>query len=338
MLSAGSPLEGGGRPIGRRSVQLVDSRRSDRVMLSDVWYPAEPQSAESQRSTYEVLPGIRFLAAAAIADAPIADGRFPLIVMSHGRTGTRFAYSLLCEALAARGAIVVSSDHPGDGLFDWAFGSYVDDETNEINRYGDVRFLLDSMLSADAGPLSPWSSHVDAASVTVIGHSYGTYSGFSAAAGTRGLPSDERISALVGLQPYARTMSERMLSRITQPLLIVNSVLDRTTPAATDADRIWAYASSEIAWRLDLTQAGHQAASDVGLYAELAPQAGDIPKLVSDYLEITATDVVGVGFRAWRDNVRLQMEAIWTFIKHRSPGSSHDPALLAEHDLVIQRR
>ena len=136
----------------------------------------------------------------------------------------RFAYSLLSEALAARGAIVVSADHPGDALADWLLGTNVDDRTNEINRVGDAGFLLDSLL---AGPRTTSAlppellAAIDSGRVVVVGHSYGAYTALATAAGVRGVDPDHRVGAVIGLQAYTRTMSDGALGRVHVPALLV---------------------------------------------------------------------------------------------------------------------
>src|SRR3954469_24635881 len=96
-LVAGPPLEPPQHAVGRSSVLLVDHTRGDRAVAVDTWYPA---AAPGTPSVYELLPGIGFTSAAH-HDAPIAAGPHPVVLWSHGRGGTRFAYALLCEALAA---------------------------------------------------------------------------------------------------------------------------------------------------------------------------------------------------------------------------------------------
>ena len=308
-LSSAPSLEEPAFLIGRQTVHLVDAQRDGRALSVDVWYPA--MVTDEQLAQYEVLPGVSFTAAAARAEPPISHQNFPLILFSHGRTGMRHAYSLLCEALAARGAIVVSADHPGDGLFDWALGTQVDDRTNEINRLGDASFLLDQALSPDSA-LGRWAGWIT--DVVVIGHSYGAYTAFAAVAGARGAPADQRVKAVVGMQAYTRVMSDAMLARVGVPFLLVVGEQDVTTPASTDADRVFELASSPMAWRVDIAGAAHQACSDMGLYLEVADQIEGLPQLVLDYLASMAPDTVGGVLRPWRENLLLHVQAIWAFL------------------------
>lgn len=312
-LSAATPIEPPRHPIGRRTTLVADPQRDGRLLGVDVWYPAADDGGS--RSEYELMPGVSFLAAAAQHEPPAASGRFPLIVFSHGRTGMRFAYSLLCEALAARGSIVVSADHPGDGLTDWLLGSHVDDRTNEINRVGDAHALLAelrpdrSVLPADV------MAAIDHDRVALAGHSYGAYTALATSAGTRGVPAHDRVRAVVGLQPFTRTMSDGALGRVAVPALLVVGDRDTTTPAATDADRPWALLRGQPTWRADIAGMGHQAASDMGLYAELAHRFPGIPELVRQYLEATAAQATGPDLQPWRDVLATQVGLVWAFLQ-----------------------
>jgi hypothetical protein len=67
-------------------------------------------------------------------------------------------------------------------------------------------------------------------------------------------------------------------------------------------------------WRLDLAGAGHQAISDIALYAELAEHVPDLPQLVRDYLISTAAGSVGPHARPWRTVAAAQVEATWAFL------------------------
>ncbi len=312
-LTAGHPIETPHHPVGRRSIQLTDGTRSGRLLGVDLWYPAVASAAE--RSTYELLPGIAYTAAHAQHEPPARAGKFPLVLFSHGRTGMRISYAYLCEALAARGVVVVSADHPGDALVDWLLGSNDDDRTNEINRVADAHFVLHALLNGDPAVPVDVLNAIDHDRIVLAGHSYGAYTAFATAAGSRGVAAHDRVRAVVGLQSYTRTMSDGLLGRIMQPTLMIVSVNDETTPPEVDAERPWALLRGRPVWRLDLAGAGHQASSDIALYAELAGQVPDIPQMVREYLEFTALGSKPVGGRTWRELLAVQIAAIWAFLQ-----------------------
>ncbi|CAN5466321.1 lipase [soil metagenome] len=312
-LSAGRPIETPHFPVGRRTIVLTDQSRASRQLTADLWYPATDSAA--QRSVYELLPGIAYTAAQAQHEAPARAGEFPLIVFSHGRTGMRISYAFLCEALAARGAIVVSADHPGDVLIDWLLGSNDDDRTNEVNRVADAHFLLHALLSGDETVPVDLVNAIDHDRIVLAGHSYGAYTAFATAAGSRGVAAHDRVRAIVGLQSYTRTMSDGLLGRIDRPTLMVVSTADKTTPPEIDAERPWALLRGHPTWRLDLEGAGHHASSDIALYAELVARVPNVPDKVREYLEFTASSSEPIGGRSWRELLAVQIATIWAFLQ-----------------------
>lgn len=320
-LTAGHPIEKPHYPVGRRTTLLTDKSRvagdnpndSGRLLGVDIWYPAVASAAE--RSTYELLPGIAYTAAHAQHEPAARAGEFPLILFSHGRTGMRISYAYLCEALAARGAIVVSADHPGDVLIDWLLGNHDDDRTNEVNRVADAHFLLHELLNGSPEVPVDILNAIDHERIALAGHSYGAYTAFATVAGSRGVAAHDRVRAVVGLQSYTRTMSDGLLGRITQPTLMVVSTADRTTPVEVDAERPWALLRGRPTWRLDLEGAGHHASSDIALYAELAAHVPNVPDRVREYLEFTAGSSEPTGDRSWRELLATQIATIWAFLQ-----------------------
>jgi predicted dienelactone hydrolase len=353
-FSARPPIEPATRPVGRRTFQLRDQARDDRLLAIDLWYPAV--DASRPLTSYQPIPGVRFESANAHDDAVTEPGKYPLILLSHGRTGMRFAYALVCEALAARGAIVVAPDHPGDVMTDWLQGTFADDRTNEVNRVGDSRFLLDALLGAgsDTGlndgiepgllaELGPILRTIDHTRIASIGHSYGAYTALAAAAGVRGVPADDRIGAVVGLQPYTRSMSDAALARVHTPTLLILSEFDSTAPIATDGDRPWELIPGPPVWRLDLLAAAHHASSDMGLYLELAGRIPDLPPMVNAYVAMMTPDMIGEHLRPWRDGLAVQVRTIWAFLDivldmDAQRGEAEASSLAAAPRIVLQRR
>ncbi len=287
---------------------LVDRSRGDRVIPVDVWYPAE-EAWPGEPSRYELLPGVGFTAAAE-QDVKVAPGPHPLLIWSHGRTATRSSYGLLCEAIAARGFVVVAPEHAGDALADWLSGRFADDDTNERDRVADTRVVLDAVFEPD-GPLQTVAAGVDPDRVAAAGHSYGGFTALSLA----GAPTpDRRLRAVAGLQSLTRTIPDAVLERIEIPTLLVVGARDATTPPHTDADRAWAMLGAHQAWRVDIERAGHQGCSDVGLYLELAPGVDGLADVVHEYVRSMAADVTGTAGDPWRDTVALHVRILAAFL------------------------
>lgn len=73
----------------------------------NVWYPTQRQTREINYPPYIIQ---------AASNAKIADGRFPLIVISHATPANRFSYHNLAAFLASRGFIVAAPTHPRDSM------------------------------------------------------------------------------------------------------------------------------------------------------------------------------------------------------------------------------
>lgn len=317
-LTSGPPLETHRHGVGHRTVTSVDHGRGDRTLQIDAWYPSSDDDPGARTPTeYELIPGVRFLSASASEGVRIAAGRHPLIVFSHGRTGMRHNYTLLCETLAGRGYVVLSPDHPGDGLFDWLSGQQVDDATNEQQRLGDVGHCLAGVIGSGVDDALSWlRTSVDGDRVVVAGHSYGGLTAMATVGSLHGTAPDPRVKAVVVAQGYTRTLPGTFYETLSSPVLMVVGERDLTTPPSTDAEPAWSAITSRaddvgrLSRRHDLVDAGHQGCSDFGLYAELAPLVPGLPQIVLDYLGSIAAESPDNWRESWRNNVRSHVE--WT--------------------------
>ncbi len=98
-------------------------------------------------------------------DAAIALGRFPLLMISHGNTGTPLAQHDLATSLARRGFVVVAVFHPGDNYLDHSrLGSL-------SNLYGRPLQVSEAISAALLDPLL--SPSISARRVGIIGYSAG---------------------------------------------------------------------------------------------------------------------------------------------------------------------
>ena len=205
--------------------------------------------------------------------------------------------------------MVAALDHPGDTLLDWMTGTAVDDATNEVQRVADVQFVIDALL-ADPRVLPPLAA-VDATQVAVVGHSYG---GFTALAVAGVETPDPRIRGVAGLQPFARSLSRKVIARIAVPTMLIVGALDQTCPPDTDADRVPETITRDDARRFDLAAAGHQACSDVGLYLELEAQVDGVPEIVAAFLASMADQITGRAGDPWRPTVGLHLRILGAWL------------------------
>ncbi|MGE7989940.1 alpha/beta hydrolase family protein [Pseudomonas sp. NPDC089554] len=98
-------------------------------------------------------------------DAPVAMGQYPLLLLSHGNTGSPLALHDLATYLARQGFVVVAVTHPGDNLRDHSrLGSL-------SNLYGRPLQISAAIGAArDDALLRPYLNH---GKVGVIGYSAG---------------------------------------------------------------------------------------------------------------------------------------------------------------------
>ncbi|MGH8417637.1 MAG: alpha/beta hydrolase family protein [Pseudomonas sp.] len=101
----------------------------------------------------------------ATEDAAVAMGRFPLLMLSHGNTGTPLAQHDLATSLARKGFVVVAVFHPGDNYLDHSrLGSL-------SNLYGRPLQISEAISAALLDPML--SPYISARRAGVIGYSAG---------------------------------------------------------------------------------------------------------------------------------------------------------------------
>ena len=125
--------------IGVRTLQVTDRNRPDilntkegaptarydRTLTLEIWYPATPlhfgiDLSPSTQDTFSVVPNTPPLRQAAVRNAAIQPGRYPLVLYSHTSLGHRRQSSFLCTHLAGHGYVVAAVDHSGNTFTDLA--------------------------------------------------------------------------------------------------------------------------------------------------------------------------------------------------------------------------
>ncbi len=153
------------------SAAIRDAERSDQVRYT-VWYPAQA-GAEESPITLGPPGNSLFEVGSSAADAPAADGRWPVLLLSHGNGGTARMMGWFGTAMARAGYVVVAVDHPGNNGIDamTAAGSIL-----MWNRADD---LAAAWAAVQADPRL--SAHVDAKRLGLVGYSAGGYTALVAA-------------------------------------------------------------------------------------------------------------------------------------------------------------
>jgi len=178
----------------------------DRALDVDIWYPAKPP-ANSRRVVYEgsfpaETPGQRVAFTTpglAVRDAPADRSHaYPLVVMSHGYSGTPVAMSWLAENLASKGYVVAAPHHDDPPI---------SDPSKVIGpiflRPLDIAFVAHSLQARARGDDAFFAGLVDPDRVVLAGYSMGGY-GVLAVAGASLSPVSAAIVPGGALTPYAR--------------------------------------------------------------------------------------------------------------------------------------
>lgn len=282
---APDPALAGPYPVGVRRYDLVDDfRREDdgspRTLALEVWYPAAESARDAAKETiflFDELPpdlqeglerdDLGALATIAMRDAPTRDDdgdRYPLVIFSHGKGGTRLQSNFYTAFLASHGYVVAAPDHSGDTIVELlrevkGTGTIQADSTVEalVYRPEDVIAVLDLLpetVDADVAAL------VDLEHVGVTGHSFGAITSFLSAS------ADVRIDAIVGQTPGSQDLlglqMRTPLAEMQIPMLIQSSTLDGTLPEETNAKPLYENMPSPKGW-LSLHRGGHFTYSDL---------------------------------------------------------------------------
>jgi dienelactone hydrolase len=251
-LSASSialaPFPTGPSRVGTQLMDLVNSSRPDpyvkngrkRELLVRFWYPAslnsacEPAEYTSPRvwKYFSDLVAVHLpdVSTNSCLDAPVAEGRHPIVVFTHGYTGTFTDYTFLVEDLASRGYIVASINHtyeatavefPDGRLVESVpgshFGKIERNDEQELAfavdvRLGDLKFLADELLRLNTTKGNPFAGRLDTGRMAIAGHSLGGLTAFV------GLEQDPRFGAAVILDSV---VPKNLVSATEKPVVIL---------------------------------------------------------------------------------------------------------------------
>jgi len=154
----------------------------DRKLRVEVWYPAQLAEGQEERVVYDEVMGnanspdrpiipFTFLGRAnREAEPNRKETPYPLVIVSHGYTGSRLLFTYLTENLASKGYVVVSIDHTESTFRD--AGGFT---STLLNRSLDVLFVLNEMARLNEDSDSFLSGLVNANLTALIGYSMGGY-------------------------------------------------------------------------------------------------------------------------------------------------------------------
>lgn len=242
----------------------------------EVWYPVEPgEEAGREPDVYDLrewLVGIvdnipdedaPLYETIAFRDLPVANGRFPVLLFSHGLGSYRSQSSFLTAHLATWGFVVAAPDHVERGiklLVNASLPSFIESAAM-------LRSVLDHLQTEDTRAEGRFFGHLATERTGVFGHSAGATSAFEMA-------TDSRITAYAGL---AGGKIERDPSK---PVLLLAASRDSVVPAQLSVASYELIGGDSSKQYLELNGAGHQAFSDI---CDIAVEHGGLLGLADKY-------------------------------------------------------
>ena len=266
--------------VGHSRFTVLDSERGDRQLAVRVWYPAEPSSTEDRLARYWLLEPILFVEAMmARPGLPFAEGApRPLVVFSHGSPAFSAQSPGLTETLASHGFIVAAPDHTGNTYLDPSDSAY----DAARNRVPDISLVIDEVLRRNALPDDLLEDRVDAASIAVVGNSFGGSTAVGAAAGWVDAPADPRVQAIVPISAVVEggdgwsfpTFGREQLAAVTLPVLLMGGTEDENVPIRHNEFAFDALTEASALYRVDIAGANHYNFADTCGFINAALDAG----------------------------------------------------------------
>jgi dienelactone hydrolase len=255
---------------------------------TEIWYPAAAGSVGTE--TYDARdftdPVIRALLTAQIPathsyqaarDAAVADGKFPVVLNSHGFSSWRVASSFLTSHLASWGMIVVSPEHKTRDLLHLASnlpaasattttvnGSNDSTPATDATSSTDPKVVaalnesvadllggLDFITSQGTDTASKFNGHVDLDHVGALGHSAGGGTIVKAALDPR---IDGYVSMASGIFGAATDLPNK-------PSFFLSGAIDQIAATERTHDAYLKVPTPSLFWRID--GAGHNAFDDI---------------------------------------------------------------------------
>jgi predicted dienelactone hydrolase len=225
-------------PVGVTTVVLVDSNRTDaftresRTLVTEIWYPATDQPRNSPRNKFSdfipapITPEIELAVQGAykmstsevdeifwneaVRNAPVREGKYPLIIFSHGNGGNRHQNTFWCDYLASFGYIIASPDHVGNSSMTVLNGKPITYQGSQraasaVDRPKDMIFLLDQFTSWNNGADKRFAGKLLLDAVCASGMSFGAMSAANVVA------MDSRFKSMIAMSGASFTRTNLVI-------------------------------------------------------------------------------------------------------------------------------
>ena len=165
----------------------VDNPDGDTMSLS-FWYPARGPFPGREPELY-----LGLVTGEAWRDVTALDGRFPVLLFSHGSSAWPVQSATLCEAWARAGWVVVAPEHVGNTILDGTDPEKL--AKVAIRRPKDLVAALEAATVLAGDPDHLLFQKLDLTRVSVAGHSFGAYTSLIAAGAQVDIPGAKAACA-----------------------------------------------------------------------------------------------------------------------------------------------
>jgi predicted dienelactone hydrolase len=207
---------------GIRKIEIFDKLK-DIVFPAYVIYPTKTPSKKISIGPFSMD---------ATKNATIYDGKFPIVIISHGGGGNLLGYLTIAEFLSKRGFIVVMIEHYKNNRNNNELENKL--ENFEL-RPRHISITIDSIESNEI-----FKNHVEKDKVIIIGHSMGGYTALAIAGGEPYTKErvkiktvkDNRVKAIILFAPATGFFKyDNSLDKVKIPILFFSAEKDTITTA-----------------------------------------------------------------------------------------------------------